>query len=86
METRSKDNHDYEIKICCHLSGRRARMFEGLKVTQTPDGHTSISGKGIDQAALFGILIRIRDSGIPLLSVNRTDLQDDERNLKSIKE
>jgi hypothetical protein len=70
-----KDTHHYRIKIGGHLSSRRARMFAGWEITLTPDGHTIISGEEIDQAALFGILIRIRDTGMPLLSVNRTDLE-----------
>jgi len=65
--------HPYRVKICGHLSDQRAKLFAGWQVTLTPDGHTILSGEAIDQAALFGILIRIRDSGMSLLSVNRTD-------------
>jgi hypothetical protein len=78
-EASSKDTHHYEIEICGQLSGRRARMFEGWQVALTSDGHTTISGEEIDQSALFGILIRIRDLGIPLLSVKRTDLETEYR-------
>ena len=77
-EANSKGAYQYQIKICGHLSGRRARSFEGLEVTQMPDGHTMITGKEVDQSALFGILIRIRDLGIPLHSVNRIDPGNDE--------
>lgn len=59
-----------EIRINGHLSDQRRRSFEGLKVTHFANGKTLISGEIKDQAQLFGILIRIRDMGIPLLSVN----------------
>ncbi len=71
--------HPYRVKICGHLSGQRAKLFAGWEVTLMPDGHTILSSEAIDQAALFGILIRIRDSGMPLLSVNRIDLQKSVR-------
>lgn len=71
-----QNTHNYQIKLCGHLSSRRAQMFTGWQVTMTPDGCTVISGAGIDQAALFGILIRIRDSGLPLLALNRTNVQN----------
>jgi hypothetical protein len=62
--------HYFEISIYGHLSDQRKRIFEGLRVTQLEDGKTLIAGEIKDQAQLFGILIRIRDMGIPLLSVN----------------
>lgn len=65
-----QNTHNCQIKLCGHLSSRRAQMFDGWEVTMTPDGYTIISGAGVDQAALFGILIRIRDSGLPLLVLN----------------
>jgi hypothetical protein len=46
-------------------------MFEGLEVVQEPGGDTILTGPVIDQAALHGILGRIRDLGVPLVSVNR---------------
>ncbi len=64
-----KDLHDYEISIRGHLSGRQAKAFNGFEISLTPEGNTLISGKGMDQAALFGVLIRIRDFGMHLLSV-----------------
>lgn len=76
-ETGSTDTHHYRIEVSGHLSSRRARIFEGWQVTLTSDGRTIVSGEEIDQSALFGILIRIRDLGIPLLSVKRTDLEMD---------
>lgn len=60
----------YQIRIEGHLTDPRASYFAGLQVAQLPNGESLISGQIEDQAALFGVLIRIRDMGIPLLSVN----------------
>ncbi len=61
----------YEIRFEGHLSPYRAQMFEGLEMVQGPDGETVLTGPVTDQAALHGILNRIRDLGVPLLSVRR---------------
>ena len=68
----------YEIRFKGHLSSYRAQVFEGLEMVQGPDGETVLTGPVIDQAALHGILNRIRDLGVPLLSVKR--LAQDEAN------
>jgi hypothetical protein len=71
------DEHStYVIRIGAHLSEARAGLFGNMEMTLLSDGHTLISGPIIDQSALFGILIRIRDLGIPLISVNREEIQD----------
>ena len=59
----------YQIYIKGHLDERRMRWFEGLDVTPLPDGKTVISGPIPDQAALYGLLNRIRDLGMELISV-----------------
>jgi hypothetical protein len=61
----------YEIRFKGHLSAYRAQIFEGLEMVQGPGGETVLTGPVIDQAALHGILNRIRDLGVPLLSVRR---------------
>ena len=73
----------YEIRFRGHLDARRAQMFEGLEMIQEPGGQTVLTGLVIDQAALHGILSRIRDLGVPLLSVNRLsqDETDTERSV-----
>jgi hypothetical protein len=62
----------YEIRVRGHLSDYRTREFDGMNVELQPNGETVISGPVVDQAALFGLLTRIRDLGMPLVSVNRT--------------
>ncbi len=68
----------YEIRIKGHLNGERLRWFEELTVSALPNGETVLSGPLADQAALHGLLNRIRDLGAPLLSVNRWEGKDQE--------
>jgi len=60
----------YQITIKGHLSHQWADWFEGLTITLEEDGNTLLNGPVIDQSALHGILKKIRDLGMPLLSVN----------------
>ena len=60
----------YQFKIKGRLSQQWKDWFEGLTITLEEDGNTLLSGAVIDQSALHGILKRIRDLGMPLLSVN----------------
>ena len=61
----------YEIRIKGHLDDRRAVSFEGLTLTREGSGNTLLVGPVIDQAALHGLLRKVRDLGMPLLAVNR---------------
>ena len=61
----------YQIRIKGHLGRQRADWFEGLTITLEDDGNTLLTGPVVDQAALYGFLKKIRDLGMPLLSVNR---------------
>ncbi len=61
----------YEIRIKGHLDNRWAARFDGLTITVEDDGQTLLTGKVIDQAALFGLLRKVRDLGMPLISVTR---------------
>jgi hypothetical protein len=62
----------YEIRIEGHLSDSWAAWFEGLEIRQEESGETVLSGPLADQTALHGVLMRIRDLGLPLVSVVRT--------------
>ena len=63
----------YEIRVKGHLDTRWAARFDGMTLTRDGDGTTVIHGPVVDQAALHGLLARIRDLGIPLLSVTRVE-------------
>lgn len=68
MQTQSKPT-SYQIKVKGHFDERRMRWFEGLDITFLPNGETIINGAITDQAALHGVLNRIRDLGMELISV-----------------
>jgi hypothetical protein len=68
----------YQIRVKGHLDARHMRWFEGLDVSLHPNGETILSGPILDQAALHGILNRIRDLGLPLLLVKRSDITWEE--------
>jgi len=68
----TEDHHEpgrYEIRIKGHLDNRWAERFEGLSFTHASDGTTTLSGPVVDQAALYGLLRKVRDLGLPLVSV-----------------
>jgi hypothetical protein len=61
----------YQITVKGHLNPSRSDWFDGLTITPLPNGTTVISGPVVDQAALHSLLRRVRDLGLPLLSVTR---------------
>jgi hypothetical protein len=63
----------YEICVRGVLDGRWSAWFDGLQVTSDDRGQSTIAGPVTDQAALHGLLARIRDLGLELLAVHRTD-------------
>jgi hypothetical protein len=62
----------YEIRVKGHLAADWPDWFEGLTVRQVPNGETVLSGP-LDQAALHGILAKVRDLGLVLVAVQRTE-------------
>jgi hypothetical protein len=64
----------YEIRLHGHLEPRWAAWFDGMSLTTGSDGTTLLSGPVIDQAALHGLLHRVRDVGLPLISVTQVGL------------
>jgi hypothetical protein len=85
MSERSTGRHHdagrYEIRLEGHLDFRWAAWFDGLSLTHHSDGTTLIHGLVADQAALHGLLQRLRDTGLPLLSVTR--IEPDQPDLPS---
>ena len=61
----------YEIRLKGHLEPRWADWFDGLTLTQESDGTTVLRGSVVDQAALHGLLGKVRDLGLPLIAVHR---------------
>lgn len=59
----------YEIRVRGHLDARWANQFEGLTITLEDNGDTLLTGPVIDQAALHGLLKKVRDLGMTLVSV-----------------
>lgn len=63
----------YEIRLKGHLDPRWAAWFDGLIPTSERDGYTLLAGLVADQAALHGVLQKVRDLGLPLISVTRIE-------------
>jgi hypothetical protein len=61
----------YEIRLQGHLDTRWSAWFDGLRLTTETDGTTIIHGQVVDQAALHGVLRKLRDLGLPLISVTQ---------------
>jgi hypothetical protein len=59
----------YQIKLEGHLSEQWIAWFEGMTITLEDNGHTLLTGPVVDQAALHGLLRKVRDLGVTLLSV-----------------
>jgi len=74
--TSTEDQHEpgrYEIRLKGHLDGRWAAWFDGLSLSHESEGVTVIRGRVPDQAALHGLLQKVRDTGLPLVSVTQVD-------------
>ena len=70
----TEDHHKpglYEIRLKGHLDARWADQFENMSFTHTSDGTTILTGPLVDQAALYGVLRKVRDLGLLLVSVNQ---------------
>jgi hypothetical protein len=63
----------YEIRVRGVLDSRWSAWFEGLQITSDQAGQTTIAGPVAGQAALYGLLAKVRDLGLELLSVRRID-------------
>ena len=63
----------YQIRLKGHLGDQWTDWFGGLTITLADNGETLLTGPVVDQAALHGLLRKVRDLGLPLLSVNRIE-------------
>ena len=73
----------YEIRVKGHLDARWVAWFDGLSLTLESDGTTLIHGVVADQAALHGLLQKVRDVGLPLVSVTQVNPHSDRRRRKA---
>ncbi|CAG1772096.1 hypothetical protein BAC2_02165 [uncultured bacterium] len=67
----------YEIRIEDHLAARWSDWFDGLAIHTDSNGETTLSGRLTDQAALFGVLTKIHNLNLTLVSVNRSSSQSE---------
>jgi hypothetical protein len=70
----------YQIHVKGHLGQEWSAWFDELAIINTEQGETILSGIIIDQAALFGVLLKIRDLGLPLLAINRIEAHREGQN------
>ena len=73
MESEHVRQEVYQIVVKGHLDSEWSEWFDGLTITLVDNGETILSGPVVDQTALHGVLIKIRDLGLPLLSLTRTE-------------
>jgi hypothetical protein len=78
IDTPTSNAKVYEIRLKGHLEARWVKWFDGLAITLDENGNTLLSGPVADQAALHGLLKKVRDVGLPLLSVNSGSNQSDK--------
>ena len=62
----------YEIRVEGHLADQWSEWFEDLAICKHPNGETTLTGLLVDQAALFGVLVRIHDLNLVLISITRS--------------
>ncbi len=68
----------YEIRVVGHLDARWGVWFDGLTIRNEPKGEATLSGPVADQAALHGLLARIRDLNLPIVALTRLAPEDSE--------
>ena len=71
MQSENEHSMTYQIRIKGHLDSQWTEWFEGMTITLEANGDTLLTGSVIDQSALHSLLKKIRDLGMPLISVNR---------------
>ncbi len=86
-KTAQHPSSTYQIRLAGHLSPQWADWFDGLAITLEDDGCTQLTGTIVDQSALYGLLNKVRDLGMPLLSVmpvttQKGDIADDTHECK----
>ncbi len=70
-EDKSDQSIIYEIRVKGHLDCELSEWFDNLSITQEPDGITLLTGPFVDQAALYGLLKKLNEYGLPLISFQK---------------
>lgn len=75
----------YRLTVKGHLGSEWSEWFDGLNITMADSGESVLTGPVVDQTALHGVLIKLRDLGLPLLSLTRIepDISEGSRNIRS---
>jgi hypothetical protein len=73
MESEQVRQEVYQIVVKGHLDSEWSEWFDGMTITLVGNGETILTGPIVDQTALHGVLIKIRDLGLPLLSLVRIE-------------
>ena len=82
MESEHERLEVYQFVVKGHLDSEWSEWFDGLTITLMDNGETILSGPVVDQTALHGVLIKIRDLGLPLLGLRRIEPErEQESNL-----
>jgi hypothetical protein len=68
----------YKVRVKGHLDARWSEWFDGLEITNLQNGETMLYGEIVDQAALHGVLAKVRDLGLPLIAVTGDDPDQQE--------
>lgn len=68
----------YEIRVRGHLDQHWSAWFDGLTIKHDDNGNTVLHGELVDEAALHGVLMKVRDLALPLLAVSRQDSDDSQ--------
>lgn len=72
---RTRSIPNYQIRVKGHLGSQWKSWFEGMTISLEENGNTLLSGPVTDQAALHGLIKKVRDLGMPLLLVNRVEAE-----------
>ena len=75
-----ESSHVYQIRIEGHLGSHWSEWLDDLTITRDEEGNTLLTGPVVDDAALYGLLKKVRDLGMPLLSVNRVESEQTDEN------
>ncbi len=77
--SKKSTHYAYQIKLEGHLNQKWQLLFDGFTILLEQDGTTCLTGLVVDQAALYGLLRKVRDLGLPLISINRLPIENETK-------